>query len=54
MSVIRGTGQYFLMTLIPPLWHKKMRVHLQEWDDKYASEGELVLAKEANAKAGWA
>ncbi|PCH85321.1 MAG: hypothetical protein COB89_02595 [Piscirickettsiaceae bacterium] len=44
---------YFLMTLVSPLWHKKMRVHLQEWDEKYATADELVLAKAANAKAGW-
>jgi|TARA_R110002096_G_scaffold194791_15_gene377253 p-cymene methyl-monooxygenase len=44
---------YFLLTLIPPLWHKKMRKHLQEWDEKYASNDELALAKDANIKAGW-
>lgn len=44
---------YFLLTLVPPLWHKRMREHLKEWDEKYASEDELKLAKEANIKAGW-
>jgi len=44
---------YFLLTLVPPLWHKIMREHLQQWDERYASAEELVLAKEANIKAGW-
>jgi len=54
-DVIRPASAYgyFLLTLIPPLWHKKMRKHLQEWDEKYASNDELALAKDANIKAGW-
>jgi fatty acid desaturase len=44
---------YFLMTLIPQLWHRKMREHLKVWDETFASEAERELAKEANKKAGW-
>ncbi|MBQ0798839.1 MAG: fatty acid desaturase [Porticoccaceae bacterium] len=44
---------YFLLTFIPPLWHKVMRKHLTEWDEKYADAAELKLAEAANRKAGW-
>ena len=45
---------YFLLTFLPPLWHKAMKKHLAEWDEKYADAAELELAKAANIKAGWA
>ena len=45
---------YFLLSLFPPFWHRAMKKHLAEWDEKYADAAELKLAKEANRKAGWA
>lgn len=44
---------YFLLTLIPPLWHRKMREHIKVWDERFASPEELKLAGEANKIAGW-
>jgi len=44
---------YFWLSLVPPLWHRVMRKHLQHWDENFASEGELELAAAANARAGW-
>lgn len=37
---------------IPPIWHRLMTRRVLLWDQKYASEAELELAKEANAKSG--
>ncbi len=44
---------YFWLSLVPPLWHRVMRKHLQHWDDNFASAGERELAAVANARAGW-
>lgn len=38
--------------MIPPLWHKMMAPKLKEWDEKWASPEERILAREANLKSG--
>ena len=38
--------------LMPPVWNKIMAKKLIEWDEKYASEKEKKLAREANLKSG--
>lgn len=37
---------------IPPLWHHMMAPKLLEWDEKWASEDEKILAREANLNSG--
>ena len=44
---------YFLLALVPPLWHKRMREHIRRWDENHATAAELQLATEANRVAGW-
>ena len=39
--------------LFPPLFHKYMEKQLEKWDNEEASEGELKIAKEMNAIAGY-
>jgi fatty acid desaturase len=43
----------FFMCLVPPLWHRAMRPHLQRWDEQFASPAERELAHQANVVAGW-
>lgn len=40
------------IALIPPLWNKLMVPKVLEWDAKYATKEELVLANEANRNSG--
>lgn len=49
---ISGYLTTIVVALIPPLWHKLMIPKVLEWDQKYASEEELELVREANAKSG--
>lgn len=42
-----------LTTFIPPLWRKAIVPKLIEWDLKYATEDEKVMARQANEKSGW-
>lgn len=44
---------YFLLSLVPPLWHRVMRRHLEHWDTHFASPAERALAAQANHRAGW-
>ena len=50
-----GNGYFtlFALALIPPLFHKYMEQQLEKWDNEEASEGELKIAKEMNAIAGY-
>lgn len=50
--MISGYLTTIVIALIPPLWHKLMTPKVLEWDEKYASQEELILAHEANAKSG--
>lgn len=44
----------FVCALIPPIWTKYFgRPLLEHWDKTFATPDELVLAMEANRKAGW-
>ena len=44
----------FFCALIPPIWHRFIIMPaLQEWDAKFASAGELELARKQNEAAGW-
>ncbi len=43
-----------IVALIPPLWHKIMVPKVLAWDQKYASDEELVLANAANQRSGMA
>lgn len=49
----KGYLPLFILTLIPPLWHRHMKHVLAEWDDKYASEGERKIAEKLNEKIGY-
>lgn len=51
-TMINGYLMTIVIALIPPLWHKLMTPKVLEWDKKYASEEEKVLAKEANRTSG--
>ena len=50
-----GNGYFtlFALALIPPLFHKYMERQLAKWDENEASEGELKIAGEMNAIAGY-
>jgi alkane 1-monooxygenase len=50
--MINGYLTTIVVALIPPLWNTLMIPKVLEWDKKYASEEEKVLAKEANKKSG--
>jgi len=38
--------------MIPPLWHKLMTPKVLDWDQRYATDEERLLAIEANARSG--
>lgn len=50
--MVNGYLTTIFLTLIPPLWNAIMIPKVLEWDRKYASEGELLLAEEANKRSG--
>ncbi|MCK0152100.1 alkane 1-monooxygenase [Alcanivorax sp. S6407] len=50
--MISGYLTTIVVAMIPPLWHKLMTPKVLEWDRKYASEEERVLAAQANARSG--
>ncbi len=41
-----------LISLVPPLWHKLMTPRLLEWDEKYATPEERLIAAEENRLSG--
>jgi len=44
----------FVAAFFPPIWENYFaRPRLKDWDKNYASDGEKVLATEANKIAGW-
>ena len=44
----------FALGLIPPLWFDLIaKPKLKDWDTRFASPEERMLAQQANAKAGW-
>ena len=44
----------FLSALIPPVWHELViKPALKRWDAEFATQEELVIAREQNRKAGW-
>ena len=45
-----GWGYFtlFAIALVPPVWHMYMRKRLAAWDQNFASEGELEIAKRVN------
>jgi hypothetical protein len=49
-----GYMTMIVIAAIPPLWHKLMTRRVLQWDKRYATQDELALAKEANAKSGMA
>ncbi|MEQ9547594.1 MAG: alkane 1-monooxygenase [Marinobacter sp.] len=50
--MINGYLTTIVVAMIPPLWHKLMTSKVLEWDEKYASSEERVLASQANARSG--
>ncbi len=50
--MVNGYLTTIFLTLIPPIWNAIMIPKVLEWDRKYASEGELILAEEANKRSG--
>lgn len=51
--MISGYLTTIVIALIPPLWHYLMTPKVLEWDQKFASQEELELAKIANEKSGF-
>ena len=41
-----------LISACPPIWHRIVDPMILEWDKHYATEEELILAKQANADSG--
>ena len=50
--MISGYLTTIVVAMIPPLWHKLMTPKVLEWDEKFASEEERILAAQANARSG--
>ncbi|OUS24598.1 alkane 1-monooxygenase [Gammaproteobacteria bacterium 45_16_T64] len=50
--MVNGLLGTMFLTLVPPLWNKIMVSKVLEWDQKYASQEELILADEANQRSG--
>ncbi|MCG8538215.1 MAG: fatty acid desaturase, partial [Pseudomonadales bacterium] len=50
--MINGYLATIAVALIPPLWHKLMTPKVLDWDLRYASEEELMLADQANKRSG--
>jgi len=50
-----GWGYFteFVIALVPPLWHSVYRQKLRDWDNQFASEGELEIANKINNKASY-
>ena len=52
-NIGKGYLPLFVLTLIPPLWHRYMKQVLAEWDEKYASSGERQIAEKINEEVGY-
>lgn len=50
--MIGGYLSTILVAAIPPLWNKLMTPKVLEWDEKFASDEEKILAREANQRSG--
>ncbi|SFM26285.1 alkane 1-monooxygenase [Marinobacter zhejiangensis] len=50
--MISGYLTTIVVAMIPPLWHQLMTPKVLEWDEKYASDEERLLAAQANARSG--
>lgn len=50
--MISGYLTTIVVAMIPPLWHKLMTPKVLDWDEKYASSEERILAAQANARSG--
>ena len=48
-----GVWFCFLVSFVPPLWHRMMQDYLAAWDRQHANAAERELAQAANAAAGW-
>lgn len=50
-----GIGYYteFVMALVPPLWHARMKKKLAIWDRDFATPEERKIAAEINRKVGY-
>ena len=50
-----GMGYYteFVLCLVPPLWHSRMRKRLAVWDRDFATPEERKVAAEINRKVGY-
>lgn len=51
-QMIGGYLSTFVLTLIPPLWHRLMLPKLQHWDAHFATPAEYQMAQQANQKSG--
>ncbi|MEE2730310.1 MAG: alkane 1-monooxygenase [Pseudomonadota bacterium] len=50
--MINGYLTTIAVALIPPLWHKLMTPKVLDWDARYASAEERIMATAANRKSG--
>lgn len=50
--MVNGYLSVIVLTLVPPLWNKLMVPKLLEWDQKYASPEEKLLAGKQNWESG--
>lgn len=52
MDLKYGYIAHMILAMVPPLWHQYTAPKLAHWDKHLATEAELRLAKESNAKSG--
>ncbi|MBB6342165.1 alkane 1-monooxygenase [Pseudomonas fluvialis] len=50
--MVGGYLTTIIVALIPPLWHKLMTPKVLDWDQRYATDEERLLAIQANARSG--
>lgn len=50
--MIGGYLTTIIVAMIPPLWHKLMTPKVLDWDQRYATDEERLLAMQANARSG--
>ena len=50
--MVGGYLTTIIVALIPPLWHRLMTPKVLEWDQRFATDEERLLAIQANARSG--
>lgn len=50
--MVGGYLTTIIVAMIPPLWHRLMTPKVLDWDQRYATDEERLLAIQANARSG--